>query len=184
MKVIIFGNINKNYWYVLADSAVTNTGKPFYLPEDLGRVTVSLGFSLRISRLGKHISEKFAPRYYSEAAPTLHFKLHDYEKNLINSGLPSDAARSFDKSLVVGDFQNLDFSSNIELFINNEKQLEFDLNKLPYSIESVITEVSKINTLKMGDIILPGLSSEIFVKEGDLLEVKKNGERLFHVKVK
>lgn len=173
-----------NSYMVIADSALTNTGKPFYLPEDLGKVSVSLGLAVRIIRLGKHISEKFAYRYYSVFAPVLHFKLPDYEKLLMESGLPTDASRNFDKSVFMGEFEPLELSESVELFVDQKKKLTFSLQQLPYTVGQAISDISILNTLKMGDIIVLGLSEELNVKEGDFLEVRKGGEKLYHVKVK
>ena len=191
MKVLVAAN---NYqsgqkdgvigWFLLADSAVINTGKPFYLPEGYGVVTVSLGVALKISRLGKGILKKFANRYYSEFAPVLHFSLPDYERQLIEMGLPGDAARSFDKSLIVGEGKDKENFKEPELWKNGEKIFSYSFSDLSLSPDEIIAEVSLLNTLKMGDLIVAGVSPAIKIEEGDFLEVKSGEERVFHVRVK
>lgn len=171
-------------WYFLADSALTNTGKPFYLPEKHGNVIVSLSVAVKISRLGKFISQNFAPRYYGEFAPALHFRLPDFEKKLVDSGRSPDASRSFDRSLFVGDYSPAKDFKIIKLFQNGVKVAEFDVYALANQIDKLISSVSVMNTLKMGDILLPGLSGNIELKEGDLLEVKQDDLVSFIVKVK
>lgn len=171
-------------WYLLADSAVTNTGKPFYLPENYGKVVVSVSIAVRISRLGKFISRKFAPRYYTEYAPVLHFRMPEYERKLKGEGLPGDAARNFDKSLFAGDLLPLGEEQPVELYVNGEKSAEFSRAFLNNSLERVVEEVSQMNTLKMGDLILPALSGEIELHRGDFLELKQTGKGLFSVRVK
>lgn len=191
MKIVVMVN---NYnplmdsgnsgWYLLADSAVTNTGKPFYLPEEMGKTQVSVCGAIKISRLGKSISPQFAARYYSEYAPSLHFTLPEYGEKLKKAGLPEDASRSFDRSLFLGDFIPIKDKEPLKLKINGEIKIEFDFKQLNLKIDEIISSVSKMNTMKIGDIIVPGLSRFIEIKEGDFMEVVKGEERLFHVKVK
>ncbi|MCH5227346.1 MAG: fumarylacetoacetate hydrolase family protein [Muribaculaceae bacterium] len=191
MKVIVVpdnygdkGERELTGWYFIADSAVTNTGKPFYLPEDKGRVSVSLSTAVRFNRLGKGISPKFASRYYTEHAPALHFRLTDYAAQLKENGLPEDPARSFDRSLFVGEFTPIKGEDKFTLHVNGREVSEYILSELHTGIDQLISEVSKMNTIKMGDLLLPGLSQETEIKEGDLLEVRLNGEKAFQVRVK
>lgn len=171
-------------WYFLSDSAVSNTGKPFYHPDSYGKLMVSLSGLVRISRLGKCIEPKFAGRYYSEYAPCVHFTLPQYGERLKELSLPLDASRSFDRSLFVGDFISKEYPETLKLKVNGEKKSEFSFENLHLSIEQCISSVSQLNTLKMGDYILPALSGFIEIKEDDYLEVIKGDERVFHVKVK
>lgn len=191
MKIIVLQN---NYcpatkedpkgYYFLADSAMINTGKPFYLPEKDMPVTVQLGIAVRISRLGKNISEKFASRYFSEYAPVLHFCLPELETSLKEKGLSEIAAKSFDKSLFVGDFKPISDFSKLTLSVDRERVSEFSLGKLVCPIENVINQVSRLNTLKMGDLILPGETPEVVLKSDTLLDVSDTRGSCFKVRVK
>lgn len=186
MKVflILNGPSESPAYCFLSDSAVTNTGKPFYLPENKGVTRVSMTAAIRIERLGKGIREKFAPRYYSEFAPALHFFLPEYSAQLKDSGLPDDPARNFDKSLFIGEFKPFDSESRMELKLNDSVVASFDFNRLNHSTDRIIEEISVLNTLKMGDIIVPGLSDSVPLKTGDILEVFADGEKAFQVRVK
>lgn len=197
MKIVIISNnyptesgqnidpySGKRGWYLLADSAITNTGKPFFKPDNQGRVKVALGMAVKISRLGKHISEKFAPRYYSEWAPVMLFQLPNKEEALIKEGLPVDPARNFDRALFVGDFIPLEESVNFYLLKNKDSVLSFNSLDMIDGIDKIIRDVSLLNTLRIGDILVPAVTSGVFVDEEDFFEVMKGEERLFHVKVK
>lgn len=191
MKAIVMVNnyepVKKPFrigWYLVADSALTNTGKPFYLPEFTGETVVSLGVAVRISRIGKSINYQFGQRYFKEYAPVLHFTLPEYANRLKECGLPEDASRSFDRSLWVGEYIPKGDKEILKLKINGEEATEFSFDKLHHEIEKILLSVSELNTLKIGDIIVPGLNGFIAMKEGDFLEVMKGEERLFHVKVK
>lgn len=191
MKVIVFENNygegnegKKKGWYFLTDSAVTNTGKPFYKPENVGKLTVTLTVAVKISRLGKAISEKFANRYYSEYAPALHLQLPEFGELLKESDLSEDASRSFDQALFVDDFQPFSEIKEYELWVNGEKKIVWDIRFLNDSVDKLIANFSKMNTVKMGDLLLPGLSETIDLEVGDRLEVKSEGKIYFMVKVK
>ena len=171
-------------WYLIADSAVSNTGKPFYLPEFVGPTVVSLTIAVRFSRLGKYIDRKFAPKYFSEFAPALHFHLPEYAYNLRSQGLPEDASRSFDKSLIIDEFVPKDQFENVELRKNGESAARFSLENLHDDLEELIAKVSVMNTIKMGDLLLPALSGNIEIREGDLLEVFHGSQKAFHVRIK
>lgn len=171
-------------WLIIADSAVSNTGKPFYIPDGHGKAAVALGLAVKITRLGKSIRDKFASRYYQEFAPALHFYLPEFSKELREAGLSDDASRNFDKSLIVGDFSPKESFRELELWINGEKRVDYDLSHAMQRTDAMLCEISGINTMKMGDLIVPGVFGEVFLEEGDLLEVKKNGEKSFHVRVK
>lgn len=184
MKVVVFEKCVQGGWYLLADSAITNTGKPFYLPDDYGTVSVSIGMAVRIDRIGKSISPKFASRYYHSIAPVLHFRMSELEEKLRSEGLPADASRNFDRSLFVGEFRPLSEISDLFLTHNGVEVAKYDTKKQILCVDELISGISRLNTMKMGDFIVPGLSVQFTIKEGDILEVKDKDNTLFYVKVK
>lgn len=173
-------------WYLIGDSAWTNAGKPFFIPEDTEIVTVSLAPVIRFNRLGKSVAEKFASRYYSEIAPGLHFRLPQIRERLTKEGLSWAPAVSFDRSLIVGNFgefhQEEDFV--LDLTINRESAVSFRLSQMKRSIDKIISEISRTNTIKMGDFLLPVLAFHLPVKQGDYLEVTGSFPSGLSVKVK
>lgn len=171
-------------WFFIADSAVTNTGKPFYLPEIEGDVTASLCLAVRISRLGKYVDKKFSYRYFSECAPAVHFRCLTFGEELQKDGLPEDAALSFDRCLFVGEFSPVSDFEEVEMIINGEKKVIFNLGDLKHSIEELISRISVMNTIKMGDLLLPALKETGVVKRGDVLEINLKKSFGFRVKVK
>lgn len=194
MKVIIFDNNNlsadKNLpvgWYIVADSALSNWGKPFYVPENCNLVTVSLSMALKISKLGKYISPRFAGRYFHEFAPALHFRLPELRSLLMNLGLPVTPALSFDKSVMTADFKELpenpkDISMSLKL--NGSTRAEWKFTDLNIQPEELIHNFSIMNTLKMGDLILPSLTVGVPVVQGDVIEVESPLFSDLRIKVK
>lgn len=171
-------------WYVLVDSAVSNTGKPFYVPDHLGKVTVSLSPVIRIDRLGKSVADKFAHRYFHTMAPGVHFRLSELAQQLKEEGLPTDASVNFDRSLFVGDSGPFETDSHYQMIVNGELKAEWNVDSLKKSIGELLSEISRLNTVKMGDLLIPGLSGEMEIKRGDLIEVRKDNQEAFRIKVK
>ena len=56
--------IEKPVIYTLTDTALTKDGKPFFIPDFASPCTFQMSLVLRISRLGRSISPRFAHRYY------------------------------------------------------------------------------------------------------------------------
>ena len=178
---------NQLGWYLISDSAWTNAGKPFFYPENTEIVTVYLAPVIRINRLGKYIAEKFAGRYYSEFAAGLHFTLPQVYETLVSKGLSTDAAHSFDRSLIVSPFFPLPENLNdilMSLEINDQPKAHWNPTTMKFSLDKVISEVSKTNTVKMGDFIIPTLVGAYEIKIGDLLKVSFPSGFSLSVKVK
>ena len=54
---------NEPIIFTKADSALLKDKKPFFIPDDLGTIEYETELVVRICRLGKTISERFAHRY-------------------------------------------------------------------------------------------------------------------------
>ena len=58
------------------DSALVLQGRPLFMPEEGEGWQAQICLAVKISRLGKNISEKFAPRYYDAVSYT-HLRAHE-----------------------------------------------------------------------------------------------------------
>lgn len=188
---VINGNYNQDKpaplsWYFLADSSLTNAGKPFFIPDFADEFEAIPVIAVRINRLGKSISGKYAARYYPEFAPAVHFRAKDLMSRLYSLHMPTDMACSFDRSFIMGDYIPFpeDKHITVQLLRNGEKVSEFDTCNLSSNIDRVVAEVSKANTLKMGDIIVPGLAEGTQVTIGDSLEITADGITSLSVQIK
>lgn len=180
-------NDEKPVWSFLPDSALCNAGKPFFIPEDSGTIEAFIAPVIKITRLGKSIASRFASRYYSLAAPALHFRDVSKRMELLSRGLPPDIAQAFDRSLILGDFsESTDLFRNIPLVLlkNGIKTAEWNNVSLPINIESIFPEISAANTLKIGDYLIPALSNGTPVGIGDTLELSLDSVTLLSVQIK
>ena len=192
MKVIVIDNnlrgIEKPVtWYVVADSALSNSGKPFYIPEEGGEVKAFLSVAVRFSRLGKYIEPRFARRYFKEIAPAIHFRLENLKEELIGDRLPISPAVSFDRSIIADKYKNCEATGDdikVVMKLNGERVRSFLREDMRQQLEELIHRYSRTNTIKMGDIMLPCLLEGVTIKEGDYLEVEYCNQPAFNVKIK
>lgn len=82
-----------------SDSSLLNQRKPFFLPEWSEEIMVVPTLVVRIGRLGKHIQEKFASRYWDAIALGLDFRAEDK----LREGQWAEGL-AFDDSLAVGEW--------------------------------------------------------------------------------
>jgi len=176
--------------FLKPDTALLQKNQPFFIPHFSSDIHYEVEVLVRINRIGKHIQEKFAPKYYEEIGLGIDFTARTLQKELKEKGLPWEKAKAFDGSCLVGDWVS---------------KTEFgDLNKLPFllekngivvqqgatqnmlwKIDELISYVSQFFTLKIGDILFTGTPAGVgAVEENDLLVGFLDGKQNFSVKIK
>ena len=88
--------------FLKADSALLKDGKPFFIPDDMGRIEYETEVVVRICRLGKTIPERFAHRYYDAVTVGIDFTARELQKKLKEQGHPWELSKSFDGAAVLG----------------------------------------------------------------------------------
>lgn len=154
--------INEPCWYYLPDSSILRSGNPFFVPDFDSEFTAYPSVAIRIGRLGKSISAKFAPRYVEAVGAGAAVVAETLLKQLRKKGLPWTPATAFDRSLWLGNLTPPDTLSNLEEIVYNcgEQTILYRLESLKSDIFKVIELVSATNTLKNGDIILAALTDK------------------------
>ena len=79
--------------FTKADSALLNNGKPFFIPDHLGRIEYETEVVVRISKLGKTIPQRFAHRYYDAVTVGIDFTAREMQKKLREAGQPGNSPR-------------------------------------------------------------------------------------------
>lgn len=176
--------------FSMPDSALLRNNKDFYYPEFSKDIHYEVEVVVKISRLGKNIEEKFAHRYYHEIALGIDFTARDIQAECKKKGLPWEKAKAFDGAAPLSNFvdiakymdvNTLDFS----LDINEEKVQVGNTSNMIFSIDYLISYLSKFFTLKIGDLIYTGTPEGVGpVKIGDRLIGKINDDIMFDFKVK
>jgi 2-keto-4-pentenoate hydratase/2-oxohepta-3-ene-1,7-dioic acid hydratase in catechol pathway len=176
--------------FLKPDTALLQKQFPFVIPEFSNDVHHEIEVVVKISKVGKYISPKFAHKYYDEITVGIDFTARDLQHKLKEKGLPWEKAKAFDGSAVVGDFvPKTDFESlndiNIALTNNGETVQKGTTAQMLWNIDELVAEASKYFTLKTGDVIFTGTPQGVAaVKPGDVLEGFLEGKQLFKVQVK
>ncbi len=147
--------------FTKADSALLSGGKPFFLPDFTTRCDYETELVVRIGRLGRSISPRFAHRYYDAVTVGIDFTARDLQEKLRARGLPWELSKGFDGSAVIGDFvpvtelpdvQNLHF----RLELNGETVQTGFTGDMLFKVDTLVSYISRFYTLKMGDLIYTG----------------------------
>jgi len=177
-------------FFLKPESAITRCNRPFFLPDFSNEVHYETEVIVKINRLGKCISEKFAHMYYDEIGLGVDFTARDVQRRCMAEGEPWEIAKAFDGSAVVGgflpkskfrDLQDLHF----HLLLNGERVQSGHTRDMLFPIDALIAYVSRFMTLKMGDILFTGTPVGVGpVCPGDRLQGFLEGECLFDFNVK
>lgn len=147
--------------FMKPDTALLRCNKPFYIPNFTKQVDYETEIVLRICRLGKNISERFAYRYYDAVALGVDFTARDLQRQQKACGGPWEIAKAFDGSAVISPFlpmeslknpKNIDF----ELKLNGKTVQHATTSQMIRNFDQIIAYISQFFTLKMGDLIYTG----------------------------
>ncbi len=177
-------------YFMKPESALLKDNKPFFLPGFSNEIHHEIELVIKISKLGKNIEAKFAPRYYEEIGLGIDFTARDLQRQLIEKGLPWEKAKAFDSSAVLGKFLpkcELGNLGNIPFSLrrNGEVVQSGDSHLMIFPFDTIIEHVSKYVTLKIGDLIYTGTPAGVGpVAIGDRLEGFIGELCMFDIQVK
>lgn len=176
--------------FLKPDSALLKNNKPFFIPKFAPLIHYEAEVVLRICKVGRSVSEKFAHRYYDELTLGVDMTARDLQSKQSSAGMPWEISKAFDGSAPLGtfitreelgDMNNLSFS----LAINDTVVQEGNTSDLIFTFDSIISYVSRFFTLKTGDLIFTGTPSGVGqVFSNDRLEGFLAGRRVFDFRVK
>ena len=172
--------------FTKADSALLSGGKPFFIPSYTNQCEYETELVVRISHLGRSISERFAHRYYDEITVGIDFTARDLQREAIAKGLPWEMCKGFDHSAALspefvplaelgGDVQNLEF----EMELNGEVRQRGFTKDMLFTVDEIISHISRYMTLRIGDLIYTGTPVGVgAVKAGDNIKARIGGHTL------
>ena len=190
--------------FTKADSAILNQGKPFFVPDHLGRIDYETEVVVRICRLGKNIPQRFAHRYYDALTIGIDFTARDLQKKASEAGQPWTICKGFDGSAAIGEWvskeklltdpespceqsglQRLHFHLDIQTEEDRRQGLtgrtvqEGCTSDMLYTVDEIIAYISQFFTLKTGDILYTGTPAGVGpVHISDRLEGWLEGRRV------
>jgi 2-keto-4-pentenoate hydratase/2-oxohepta-3-ene-1,7-dioic acid hydratase in catechol pathway len=147
--------------FTKADSSLLKDGKPFFVPDHLGRVDYETEMVVRICRLGKSIPERFAHRYYDAVTVGIDFTARDLQRRLRDAGQPWDLCKGFDGAAAIGEWipkeKFLDVQAlHFHLDINGRTAQEGCTSDMLFGVDRLISYISQFFTLKTGDMLYTG----------------------------
>jgi acylpyruvate hydrolase len=177
-------------FFMKPDTALLKDGEPFYYPEITKDLHHEIEIVIKINKVGKHIEEQFAHKYFNEIGLGIDFTARDLQTECKTKGLPWEKAKAFDNSAPIGkfidksNFENLE-NINFELKINGESKQIGNTKDLLFSFDKIIAYVSKYVTLKVGDLIYTGTPAGVgSVTIGDKLQGYLDGNLFLEFTVK
>ena len=167
--------------YLMADSSLAKSGKPWFLPEFALEFTYHTHLVIRIGRLGKNIARRFAHRYVDAVT---------VGATVTACGIADNAiAKAFDGAAMIGDFLPIEQISDLNeinaSLANGDIVTTYQSSQMACHIDEIIEYVSKYFTLKIGDIIYTGFGdSSTPLAIGQHLTGSINGENVLDIKIK
>ena len=176
--------------FIKPDSSILPKGQDFYIPEFSKNVHYEVEVLVKIKKVGKHISKKFAPTYYDEIGLGIDFTARDLQADLKSKGLPWEKAKGFDGAAVIGKWISKDMYENLDklkfsLLKNGENVQNGDTSLMLWKIDELISYVSTYFMLKKGDILFTGTPAGVGkVSPNDYLSGTLEGEEMFSINVR
>ena len=170
--------------FLKPDSALLKDGKPFFVPDWAQRFDYEAELVVRICRLGKGIPVRFAHRYWDAVTVGIDFTARDTQEKARHEGMPWTICKGFDGSAAIGKFLELQkiqtpplegrgvaADIGFRLDKNGETVQRGDSSEMLFSVDKIISYLSRFFTLRTGDLIYTGTPAGIgAVKPGDHLQ--------------
>ena len=178
-------------YFMKPDSALLPKKQPFFYPNFTKDLHYEAELVIKICKLGKNISKKFANTYYNEIGLGIDFTARDIQLECKAKGLPWEKSKAFDYSAPLSrqfiqksEIKNLDdiaFSLEKNGKIvqkGNSKDMLFDFDQL-------VCYISQFMTLKIGDLIFTGTPAGVGpVKIGDQLTGYIEDKKMLDLNIK
>lgn len=177
-------------FFMKPDTAILPKRTAFYYPDFTKDLHHEIELVVRICKVGKNISEKFAHTYYNEIGLGIDFTARDLQQKCKEKGLPWEIAKSFDNSAPISDtfipkselnLKHIDFS----LLKNGILAQRGNSSEMIFSIDRLISYVSQFITLKIGDLLFTGTPAGVAqVNIGDHLEAFIEDKKLLNLRIR
>lgn len=176
--------------FMKPDTAILKDNKDFYFPEFSSDIHYECEVVFRICNEGKHVSAKFAHKYYDAVGLGIDFTARDIQSKHKEKGLPWELAKAFDNSAVISnlilkeEFENLS-DINFSLQKNGSAVQVGNTKDMIFDIDSLIVYISKFITLRKGDLIYTGTPAGVGpIAIGDKLEGYIDDKLMFTTQIK
>lgn len=177
-------------FFMKPDTSLLVKNRPFYYPDFSKEIQYETEIVVHINKVGKNIEEKFAHTYYDKVTLGVDFTARDIQREAKVKGLPWEKAKAFDNSSVLAEwipkekFEDIQ-DINFHLDVNGKQAQSGNSGMMTFTIDYLISYISKYMTLKIGDILYTGTPAGVGnINIGDRLEGYLESEKMFDFKVK
>lgn len=177
-------------FFMKPDIALLKDNEPFYFPDFTNEIHYECELVVRIDKVGKHISEKFASKYYSKIGLGIDFTARDLQQKCKEKGLPWEIAKAFENSAPLSsiwlDKEDIDLNNiSFSLQKNNETVQIGHSQDMIFNIDIIIAYLSRFMTLKTGDLIFTGTPAGVGpIQIGDRLRGFIGEQKMFDFEIK
>ena len=174
----------------LPETAQLRNERPLFLPDFANPASISLYLAVRICRLGRSISERFAHRYYDAATVIPHFSVPLAPNGQsADSELSFAATQGFDNALPTGRYLPIDrdqlAACSFSLSVDGQEQLNGLGSALRFDADHLIAHLSNYHTVRNGDLLLLGApAAQLLIHPEKRVETYLNGECVLSFKTK
>ncbi|QIE59000.1 fumarylacetoacetate hydrolase family protein [Rasiella rasia] len=176
--------------FLKPDTAILLKKQPFFIPDFSDDIHHEVEVLVKIKKIGKHIQQQFAHKYYDEIGLGIDFTARDLQQELKQKGLPWEKAKGFDGAAVIGKFYpKITFASVDDISFRLERNgavvQQASTALQLWKIDALIEYISKYFTLKIGDVIFTGTPAGVGkVFPNDILTGFIEDKQAFSIKVK
>ncbi len=147
--------------YTMPDTALLINNRPFFVPDFAQPCTAELQLVVRICRLGRSISERFAHRYFDALTTAITFTAQNVFENLRQKGAPWEISKGFDGAAAVGEFISVaelpDWETcTFSMHRDGELLQQGCAKDMLMNVYRMIAYVSQFYTLRQGDLLFTG----------------------------
>ncbi len=181
----------KPVFFIKPETALLRNNSDFYYPDFSQQIEYETEIVLKICKMGKCVSPKFAHRYYDEIGIGLDITARDLQNDARAKGLPWFLSKGFDGSAPIapvfipkdklGDLRNIDFS----LKINDKTVQQGNTADMLFSFDEIVSYISQFVMFKTGDLIYTGTPAGVGpLHIGDFCEAFIGQEKLLEMRVR
>jgi len=180
----------KPVFFLKPETALLRKNHAFFYPQFSNEIHHEVELVVRINKIGLHIQEKYAHKYYEEIGLGIDFTARDLQAEQKKKGLPWEIAKAFDNSAPIGDFihkDDLGDLKNLQISLKKNEEIVQNGNTkdMIFSIDRIIAYVSQFVSFKMGDLIFTGTPAGVGpVQIGDQLTGFIGDREMFSFSIK
>jgi 5-carboxymethyl-2-hydroxymuconate isomerase len=167
--------------FLKPSSAVIRDGEDIVRPSISKQLHHEVELVVAIGSHGKNVSAQDAAKHIFGFAVGLDMTLRDIQAEAKTKGLPWAIAKGFDTSapvseIILASMMHDPQALEIKCFVNGALRQQTTIDKMIFSIDSVIAFISTLFTLEAGDLVFTGTPEGVgTVSGGDLVRAELVG---------